>query len=71
MTTTPVNAREDTDREEPRTTACRQTEEPTLEPRRNDQDIELTEPTLITQSEDDNMGTHTPAKRGEVDDTIG
>ena len=60
---------EETDREEPRLTTCPQTEEPTPEPRRNDPDIEPTEPALITQSTDDNMGTHTPAERGEVDDT--
>ena len=68
-TTTPVNATAETDREEPCPIACPQTKELTSEPRWNDPEIEQTEPALIMRSEDDNMGTHTPAERGEVDDT--
>ena len=64
-----INAMEETDKEEPCLTACPQTEEPTPKPRRNDPDIEPMEPALITWSKDDNMQTHTPAERGEVDDT--
>ena len=50
-----------TDKEGPRT----QTEEPTLEPTRNELNCEPTEPVLITQREYDNTGTRTPTEHGE------
>ena len=61
VTTTPINATKDTNKEEHRT----QMEEPTPKPTRNDPNYAPTEPVLITRREDDNMGTCSLTEHGE------